>query len=385
MLIHACIYGVMLTVMMHIAKGEQLKMINWKGVLKDRDCSKSSLCFLPNHDGRLNKGMQFIWHEIIQSILSRAKVKSNFIQSQMKVPSNIVVVLSATVHKAKLMHKFCLIREDNIKKHKLNEHAVVYVSHRSPCGTVQHFPNNAVFAKWLITVHSSFMINITIHKAYVPFSEWCRPDFLVINEGHQLRAMSMIESFCGHILLESVYTMFNKAMLMSVNPAVLTHLTASYQVHQQGYAYRFIGNQLFKFWQHYSIAVQDRPKIIIYASRHIEYVWHYVTPHLLAYQPFSHPVVASITKFICSTKLSFLVMKEGLLPIQWVKQYGQHFLCNSSTPFNISLSKHMYFTILLSREIFEPNFTFKMTFALQTEIAAGNNISHIQNKIYPMS
>jgi hypothetical protein len=67
-------------------------------------------------------------------------------------------------------------------------------------------------------------------------------------------------------------------------------------------------------------------------------------------------------------------MKEGLLPIQWVKQYGQHFLCNSSTPFNISLSKHMYFTILLSRDIFEPNFTFKMTFALQTEIAAGKMV-----------
>jgi hypothetical protein len=104
-------------------------------------------------------------------------------------------------------------------------------------------------------------------------------------------------------------------------------------------------------------------------------VWHYVTPHLLAYQPFFHPVVASITKFICSTNLSFLVINEGLLPIQWVKQYGQRFMCNSSTPFNISLSKHKYFTILLSRQMFEPNFAFKMTFALQKDIADGDIVT----------
>jgi hypothetical protein len=214
---------------MYIPQAEHVKMINWKGVFKDHQCRKSSSCFLPNYQGRLNKGLQFIWYEIIQSIVRRAAAKAHFNKGEMKVPHNIAAVVSATANKARLMHTFCLINEENPKVLELKSYGIV--SHRSPCGTVQHSLSRAKFATWLITVRHSFMINITIHKAYVPFSDLCSPDYLAINEGHQIRAGSVIEVFCGHILLESVYTKFNKGML-TTNPAVLTHLTASYQTHQ---------------------------------------------------------------------------------------------------------------------------------------------------------
>ena len=89
---------------------------------------------------------------------------------------------------------------------------------------------------WNIHVPLFFAINMTLWKAYVPFSESCRGSRIAAyNEG---ASVSKIWLWCGHVIKETVYSKGNKArLLLQCLTNMLPHpvtLNASYEIMQSG-------------------------------------------------------------------------------------------------------------------------------------------------------
>ena len=102
---------------------------------------------------------------------------------------------------------------------------------------------------WMITVHRTFMINVTIHKGFVPFSVSCehRGSHISLYEGHSnctdYNCDNLIEWFCGHVHMEHVYSRGNEATLITSsdinNVPFPASICASYHVLASGVAHRF--------------------------------------------------------------------------------------------------------------------------------------------------
>ena len=103
------------------------------------------------------------------------------------------------------------------------------------------------FFIWMISVHPAFLINVTIHKGFVAFSESCEEgSHISLYEGHSKRdehpGNDLIERLCGHVHMEDLYTKHNKATLLisshTNNVPFPMHIAASYHVNSKGAAYR---------------------------------------------------------------------------------------------------------------------------------------------------
>ena len=130
-------------------------------------------------------------------------------------------------------YKMCKHSKD--KASNLNLH--------TPCSYVYFNSWTPTSRSWSISVHQLFMINITIYKSFVPYSDSCSPHNVQIHEGHNLNNDSLIELFCGHTYMESVYTRYNKGLLHITFDTIVIYsavtLHAGYQIHDQGVAYRY--------------------------------------------------------------------------------------------------------------------------------------------------
>ena len=93
------------------------------------------------------------------------------------------------------------------------------VTMTAPCG-IMNFMSLALSSMtwtsmtWTISVHQTFMINITIYKAYIPFTDMCSPHYIQIHEGHNMSKESLIELFCGHTYTENIYTKDKTGMII---------------------------------------------------------------------------------------------------------------------------------------------------------------------------
>ena len=84
-----------------------------------------------------------------------------------------------------------------------NDHASSYNLTR-PCHAISFSSWEPSSHHWRIHVHMSLMINITIVKAYILFSDLCHPHNIGVFEGHAGDNQTRIDYFCGLVKLESV-------------------------------------------------------------------------------------------------------------------------------------------------------------------------------------
>ena len=58
-----------------------------------------------------------------------------------------------------------------------------------------------------------FLINVTIHKGYIRYSDDCDNELASVYDGHIIHSKMILGEFCGHILFESLYTKLSKGLL----------------------------------------------------------------------------------------------------------------------------------------------------------------------------
>ena len=113
----------------------------------------------------------------------------------------------------------------------------------SPCKAVYtEIFDEEVRIDWSISVQKSLILNITIAKAYVQYSDYCLSDQIAISEGFKDTG-NIIETFCGIVQNETVYTTWHKSnTYVRANTGFMTEnirLKVVYQVQARGLAHRF--------------------------------------------------------------------------------------------------------------------------------------------------
>jgi hypothetical protein len=129
---------------------------------------------------------------------------------------------------------------------------------------------------WYITVHRSFMINITVHQAYVPYTDQCTSHHLDFMEGHS-STVTLLARFCGHSHREVVYTKGNKALVRMNHSVESVFLAAIYQVHIKGYAFRFHNTYLL-FPPAWNVHIPHQPAFVVYVRNTYQLTWFYTKP-----------------------------------------------------------------------------------------------------------
>ena len=167
----------------------------------------------------------------------------------------------------------------------------IYDTISTPCNAFQFTSWEPVDKVWMITVNKDFMINITIEKAYVPLTKHCpyNDSAVLVFEGHAFDLQyaplcsrysgycgGFIQSFCGHIYMETVYSKHYKATLMFRNSLLFTQfetmLKMIYQVMTQGLAHR---KRMPYFYTKYANIVKSlRPSYFQFEDQVLSHIWY---------------------------------------------------------------------------------------------------------------
>ena len=177
----------------------------------------------------------------------------------------------------------------------------------------------AVTDWWLVTVNKLFMLNFTIHNAFVPFLDNCNPHRVAIHEGHI--ANSEIKHFCGHVFMESVFSKFNKGLVyLNVETSILrlpVTLSMSYQVLLQGSVYTFFKSCFPKHWianYQYAPFVSHH---ITHTQYETEYIWY---KKVVSLREAKNDIVASyinINQMVSNASYCTLYRYVGLVNSYW--------------------------------------------------------------------
>ena len=231
---------------------------------------------------------------------------------------------------------------------------------------------------WWITVHKSFMTNITIEKAYVPYSQLCTltntTSMLSVHEGHVSQVISCretcswinlpIEYLSGHIYMHYVYTKKHKAtLLVRVSPAIYTapfptSLIASYQIHGHGFAYLFADNIVTP--QQWNISLL--PSQLLFTHGMFHYIWYIA--NAMGLESYTH-FEAILSLFQCSRRTSSVSIYPALLSsflMKWKVHPITIFYCNLTETQRVNITFHMYATVTLSLSVFEEPIKINMAF-----------------------
>ena len=236
---------------------------------------------------------------------------------------------------------------------------------------------------WTLVVQAVFMINITIYKAYVPYSDWCEHHTVEIHEGADVTNNTLIEQFCGHVYMESVYTKHHKAVLQintfhaysQFKLNIMTH----YQVHEQGFAYRF-----HKHLVCLPTAVHTNilPSYMILVNDIATYFWYLMTSvhfnnnteTVTATEPFLYSTQIYISSFVCLASSSNVVIYRGLLSDymrKWSVKPQMLYTCNITHTTFINTNYHMYATVTLQTSMLKSSMFLNMTFTLNGNANTG--------------
>ena len=247
---------------------------------------------------------------------------------------------------------------------------------------------------WHITVHEVFMINITIYKSFVPYSDLCSPHNVQLHEGHSINNDSLIEKFCGHTYMESVYTKYNRGLLyIMFNTTVIysaVMLYAGYQIHDQGVAHRHN-------YKHKSIlppgTVNVKPSLTLHFMETIINIWYMsneVYINNTSDKSATTDVEIEIVEFVCLIKPSDISIFTGLLPYYLIKWKSQPFAtlpCNQTH--YIVQSDSMYTTAVLRWSLSDLavfiniSFTLKINSAVPwLETSVGEEYSYSDASLY---
>ena len=249
-------------------------------------------------------------------------------------------------------------------------------------GRIMHTPSRDTEKSWVITVHKTMEINITIEKAYVPYSRLCRKSvgkesndesvIRVIQHGHFcLHMWCRTQYYCGHVYKESVTTKYNSTITMqslTFNVEFVVFLDAIYQAYYVGSSadrvytpYRWMSHQLSAFSSHFKTKIEQ------------QYIWH-IMSDISMVQPEAQKVCLLypqiiISQFLCTTSQSVIKVYLGLLNrymALWRSQPKLVVGCNLTGTQAFNSTDHMYTTVSLSTS--DPDVVTWLTMVFQPTI-----------------
>ena len=228
----------------------------------------------------------------------------------------------------------------------------------APYGSIFYESWNPSTKQWLISVYKAFIINVTVHKAHVPFSDHCLTHNVEVHEGHDTKHDSIIQRFCGFVNKEMVYTRNNKALIMI---QAFTHIliapiygNITYEINSPHTAIVFNNSDEGNYWN-----FNIKPNVILYSQSNINMFWyvankiHYkdddIDARTIPVMFISHAVI-SINSCIHHNNTTMLVIYPGLLSYYWtsgqIKPYRTLY-CNRTQHSETVVDFHMYATIAL--------------------------------------
>ena len=229
----------------------------------------------------------------------------------------------------------------------------------SSCGLINMDTLYPTLMSWKILVHKSFLINITIIKAYIPFSDWCSLHHITIYEGHRSDKQLLIEQFCGHTYMENIYTKHDKGtLLMYFNTTVIYEavvMNAMYQVQDKApVAYRYYIDR--------SASLSLDPSSVVIENQVLRYFWYvsnslYVAPHgkgHLIVKTYTSYIVMRLSLYNCSVNESHISVYSGLQAyylVRWRARHHADVQCNITKETDTYLHS-IYSTLLLTQSVF---------------------------------
>ena len=219
------------------------------------------------------------------------------------------------------------------------------------------YKHSPTVVQWTVTVHSTFMVNITIIKSYTNFSESCEAANVQVYEGHKYHRNWVIETFCGHIMYESVYTQHNKALLIvKTSPEVSSYhavLKATYGILDKKSAFRYkLNTPCMLPGLHSNV----QPALLMRASNSIQHVWYISNTALRgkgANKDATFLAIVSVRIWTCLSmnRTAKISIYPGILSYYWARwKVPPHTAvhCKLQQLKDVIVDFHMYATVLLT-------------------------------------
>ena len=245
-------------------------------------------------------------------------------------------------------------------------HGLIEENLTSPCHAIFLHDLDQVSAQWTITVHSHFMINITILHASLPYTIDCDQDYITISDESESKLMGaeddslhnrtdfLIGPICGNIQHLSVYTKYNKGFIRlekgSKFDLMQYEISIVYQVHCVGKA--FVSRDFCGDFYIYDF----QWNLAMYQNGILTYQWYLFSPlwltkkqrgrkegheFLIAFWEIDHVWLG------CNTS-SYIAVNPGFL-LDF--QSSHSFPCGTDHEKDYILADHVYTTISLITEV----------------------------------
>ena len=140
-----------------------------------------------------------------------------------------------------------------------------------PCSYFYKELSSPASLQWTIYTYRSFMVNLTIISAYVPFSEHCHQHYINLLDN----ISTLFQKLCGQLNKESIYSRNNIVILKMVLTTSQTYRTVNligkYQVHMKNTMLSLSPVQVMALdW----LVTNWRPAIVLMNLIEIECVWY---------------------------------------------------------------------------------------------------------------
>ena len=343
---------------------------------------------------QVKPGLTYIWitlHQSILQILSSCQLQSEV--EFISVPSLIIDIVGTMAKYVKAIHQLCfnIGHMESLRHSQYLENQTVYMSACGKLGTYSLAGSNG--STWYITVHKSFMLNITIHEAYTLYSDDCSGHWIDIYEGHSATEIARIERLCGYEYHNIIFTKGHKGMIAMNKTEKYSYLMASYQIHAHGYAYKFMGpNISLVHYSSWNITTPHPLTLAYYLHNQYYCVWYYTMPVIsldeekgiksiswidsdnrkiyysdrIVYT--NQSVYVLVHQFTCISEKSRLKIYEGLIPMNeiFVKPSKHLAKCNVTENLMPGINHHRFLSILLLLDLHDPHIAFHMDIVMHS-------------------
>ena len=245
----------------------------------------------------------------------------------------------------------------------------------APCHLLLFQAQHLCECVWTITVHKYFMINVTVSKAFVPYTRNCKHNYLTFAQNIHGRGFTFnkweqimenySDNYCGHIYNEVVYSEENNLVMMlkvSVeNVAHFTQLLAFYQIHIVGWANRY-NAPIYKL--HYNYLSPKYPSQYLFIDGQFTIVY-YLTNNIID-DSLVYPQV-KIHTLECDYMSAWIEIFPGLLSQymrKWVVNPHKVFHCNIIYVDHVVMHMifHMYTTMAVTSSVYDKSTTVSLQF-----------------------
>ena len=168
---------------------------NWENVTDMR--MQHHKRFLSVSEVKMKMWLHYLWHMMHKAIINTATVAgcckgsiiclcgATFSIQHFSTSFNIIAQYMSTVHSS------CLSFDPAVKE-RFRDYGTQTLS--TPCNTLLFRGRSNASVVWYITVHTAFMLNITVHRAYTPYTDHCTQHHHKFYTGNY----ALLEHVCGH-------------------------------------------------------------------------------------------------------------------------------------------------------------------------------------------